>query len=463
MNGSKNFDVIIVGAGTGGTTAARFCAKEGLHVCLIDTKERSKIGDKICGDAVGNEIFDFLGIPHPKGEELSCHITGAKLYPPNKNKSLTLIDPKQAGYVVHRLEFGQRLLDEALDAGVNEFRDQTIATDLLYENGSVKGVKTKGKDGQIEELKSSLVIDASGLHSPLRKKIKSDVIEREISKQDEILCFREIIEFPKRDQEVIDEEYITIILDPSKAPGGYIWYFPKNDHSVNLGLGTFMHFGGKVKEYYKKYVFDEFIHTSNYEVISSGGGVCPVRRPMWSCTDDGIIFIGDAAFQVNPLHGGGIDSSMRAGYYAALTASEALEKGDTSLKSLWSYNHKVMTNFGAEFAALDLLRRVLQVLKPEELNFGLEKELLSNAEILQIAATGGVNLSLMDFASKAFKGLSKPDLMLDLNYLRIRMNEVADLYNNFPKNISQFELWKLKVKEIYNKINRMVVEPRKPN
>lgn len=463
MNGSKNFDVIIVGAGTGGTTAARFCAKEGLHVCLIDTKERSKIGDKICGDAVGNEIFDFLGIPHPKGEELSCHITGAKLYPPNKNKSLTLIDPKQAGYVVHRLEFGQRLLDEALDAGVNEFRDQTIATDLLYENGSVKGVKTKGKDGQIEELKSSLVIDASGLHSPLRKKIKSDVIEREISKQDEILCFREIIEFPKRDQEVIDEEYITIILDPSKAPGGYIWYFPKNDHSVNLGLGTFMHLGGKVKEYYKKYVFDEFIHTSNYEVISSGGGVCPVRRPMWSCTDDGIIFIGDAAFQVNPLHGGGIDSSMRAGYYAALTASEALEKGDTSLKSLWNYNHKVMTNFGAEFAALDLLRRVLQVLKPEELNFGLEKELLSNAEILQIAATGGVNLSLMDFASKAFKGLSKPDLMLDLNYLRIRMNEIADLYNNFPKNISQFELWKLKVKEIYNKINRMVVEPRKPN
>ncbi|MGV9142162.1 MAG: NAD(P)/FAD-dependent oxidoreductase, partial [Promethearchaeota archaeon] len=68
MNGSKNFDVIIVGAGTGGTTAARFCAKQGLDVCLIDTKERSKIGDKICGDAVGNEIFDFLGIPHPKGE-----------------------------------------------------------------------------------------------------------------------------------------------------------------------------------------------------------------------------------------------------------------------------------------------------------------------------------------------------------------------------------------------------------
>ncbi|TXT55474.1 MAG: Digeranylgeranylglycerophospholipid reductase [Promethearchaeota archaeon] len=463
MNSSKKYDVVVVGAGTGGTTAARFCAKKGLEVCLIDTKEKEKIGNKICGDAVGNEIFDMLNIPHPKGEELSCHITGAKLYPPNRKKCLTLIDPKQAGYVVHRLEFGQRLLNEALDAGVNEFKDKTIATDLIYKNGVVHGVKVKGKDGQKIDLKSSLVIDASGLHSPLRKKIKSEIIEKEISKDDEILCFREIIEFPKRDQEVMDKDYITIILDPSKAPGGYMWYFPKNDYSINMGLGTYMHFGGKVKDYYKQYMFNEFIETSNYKIISSGGGIAPVRRPMWSCADDGIIFIGDAAFQVNPLHGGGIDSSMRAGYYAAETASEALEKGDISLKSLWSYNHKVMSSFGAEFAALDLLRRVLQVLTPEELNFGLEKELLSGAEILQIAATGGINLSIMDFASKAFKGLSKPNLMLDLNYLRIRMNEISELYKKFPMDKSKFEAWKFRVQEIYNKIDRMIIQPKKPN
>ena len=59
----KSFDVIVVGAGTAGTTAARFIAKKGLNVCLIDSKDRNKIGDKICGDAVGNEIFDiYLGL-----------------------------------------------------------------------------------------------------------------------------------------------------------------------------------------------------------------------------------------------------------------------------------------------------------------------------------------------------------------------------------------------------------------
>ena len=80
---NKFFDVIIVGAGTGGTTAARFTAKKGLNVCLIDRKKREDIGDKICGDAVGNEIFDILKISHPKDEELSCHIKGAKIYSPN--------------------------------------------------------------------------------------------------------------------------------------------------------------------------------------------------------------------------------------------------------------------------------------------------------------------------------------------------------------------------------------------
>ncbi|MFW9822628.1 MAG: FAD-dependent oxidoreductase, partial [Candidatus Thorarchaeota archaeon] len=61
----NSFDVIVVGAGTGGTIAARFASKNGLNVCLIDRKPKSEIGNKICGDAVGNEIFGLLNINHP--------------------------------------------------------------------------------------------------------------------------------------------------------------------------------------------------------------------------------------------------------------------------------------------------------------------------------------------------------------------------------------------------------------
>ncbi|MDX1797243.1 MAG: geranylgeranyl reductase family protein [Candidatus Lokiarchaeia archaeon] len=458
-NIQKTFDVIVVGAGTGGTTAARFAAKKGLNVCLIDGKQKEKIGDKICGDAVGNEIFDILKINHPRDEELSCHIKGAKLYSPNLKKCITLVDPKQAGYIVNRLEFGQRLLNEALDSGVNQFLDKTMALELLYKNGTISGIKVKLANGEKENLSAKVVIDASGFYSPLRKKINSKIIEKNILKEDIILCYREIVKI--KDQQVQDPEYITIILDQEKAPGGYIWYFPKNLYSINIGIGTFMEYGGRVKDLYNKNVFQDYVKTNNFDILSSGGGVVPVRRPLWSCADNGFMLVGDAACQVNPLHGGGIDPSMRAGYHAANSAIMAIEVDNYSINKLWEYNHKVMTSFGAEFASLDLLRIVLQSLSNTELNFGLERDLLRGEEILQISSTGGLNLSLVDMAVKAFKGISNPNLLLDLNYLRIKMNAISKLYKNFPQNLDEFPDWKEKVIEIYNKIKKMTINKKK--
>ncbi len=460
-NIQKSFDVIVVGAGTGGTTAARFVAKKGLDVCLIDRKQKAKIGDKICGDAVGNEIFEILKINHPKNEELSCHIKGAKLYSPNLKKCITLLDPKQTGYVVNRIEFGQRLLNEALDAGVKQFLDKTMALDLLYKNGTVNGLQVKLKNGEKVNLNAKIVIDASGFYSPLRKKVKSSLIEKQVLKEDSILCYREIVKFSPKDQEVKDPEYITIILDQEKAPGGYIWYFPKNESTINIGIGTFMEYRGKVKDLYKKNVFQEYVKTRNVDILSSGGGVVPVRRPLWSCADNGFMLVGDAACQVNPLHGGGIDPSMRAGYHAANSAIHAIEIGNNSINELWDYNYKVMTSFGAEFASLDLLRIVLQTLSNDDLNFGLERDLLSGEDVLEISSTGSLNLSLVDMAVKAFKGISRPNLLLDLNFLRIKMKEISKFYKNFPHKLTQFPEWKEKIIEIYDKINKMIVNKKK--
>jgi digeranylgeranylglycerophospholipid reductase len=451
-NIQKSFDVIVVGAGTGGTTAARFAAENGLEVCLIDRKERSKIGDKICGDAVGTEIFEFLNINPPKGEELSCHIKGAKLYSPNLQKCIVMTDPKQAGFIVNRFQFGQRLLNEALDAGVKQFLDNTMALDLLYNNGSVNGVKVKLGSGEMIDLIAKIVIDASGFNSPIIKNIRSDLIEKEIHKLDMILCYREIVEFNPNELSVKDPEYITIVLDQEKAPGGYMWYFPKNERSVNIGLGGFVDLKGQIKDLYQQNVFKEHIKTQNFKIISSGGGVVPVRRPLWSCADNGIMFVGDSACQVNPLHGGGIDPSMRAGYHAANTAKSAIEKGDYSLNALWDYNSKIMSSIGAEFAALDLLRTVLQRLSNDDLNFGLSRDLLTGNEILEIASTGTFKLSFWDMVGKAIKGITKPGLLLDLNFLRIQMNNISKHYQEFPGKIESFESWKEKTIELYQKI-----------
>ena len=111
-----------------------------------------------------------------------------------------------------------------------------------------------------------------------------------------------------------------------------------------------------------------------------------------------------------------------------------------------------MTSFGAEFASLDLLRRILQILPNDDLNFALQQDLLSGEEILEISSTGEFELPLISLVTKAFKGMAKPNLLLDLNYLRIRMNEISKLYKNFPKSIENFEEWKSKALQIYDKI-----------
>ena len=141
------------------------------------------------------------------------------MYSPDQKKCIDLTDPKQAGYIVNRIEFGQRLLNEALDAGLESFIDNTIALDLLYTQNTVSGVKVKLKNGENVDLRSKILIDASGFYSPLRKKVKSNLVEKEVSKEDSILCYREIVKFSPQDLRINDPDYISIILNREKAPG----------------------------------------------------------------------------------------------------------------------------------------------------------------------------------------------------------------------------------------------------
>ncbi|MHA1729686.1 MAG: geranylgeranyl reductase family protein [Promethearchaeota archaeon] len=445
----KKFDAIIVGAGTSGTTAARFLGKYGFKVCLLDAKPREKIGDKICGDAVGTEIFDFLKIPHPKGDEIVNKIKGVLLYSPDLSGRINIKDPKQAGYIIDRLKFGQRLLNEALDSGVKDFYDSTHVLRPIFDGERVVGVIVKGKsfEGE-EELYANAVIDASGFHSALKKYINFPYLEKEVPFSDAIVAYREIIDF-KNDDVVENADYITIILDQKRAPGGYIWYFPRSNKSVNMGVGVDQNNKRKLKEYYKREVFNKYVSELPHEKLSSGGGIVPVCKPLWTVVADGIMFAGDSACQVNPLHGGGIDPSMRAGFYAAKAFKHATERGNFFATDLWSYNELTQKNIGASFAALDLLRITLQGLSNEDLNFGLKQGLLSGEEILEIASKGELTLDLFGMVGKAIKGFLRPDLLLDLNYLRTRMGRIKQLYDQYPDNPSDLGDWVEKVNAYY--------------
>jgi geranylgeranyl reductase family protein len=456
---SDKYDVIVVGAGTGGSIAARFLKRNGLKVLLIDRKPREKIGDKICGDAMGSEIFDMIGIAHPKGKELDFQLKGARLLSPDATKEFVMTDPKQAGYLVNRLEFGQRLVNDAIAEGV-DFRDNVHVKCAVQENGLVKGIEIAASDNKKEVIEATLVIDASGFYSTIRDHLKSTLIETTIEPEDTILCYREILKL--LDTEAECQDHITIHLTQDLAPGGYIWYFPKGKNIVNIGLGGPQKKGEKVGEIIKKRYQENCLKRlikGKYEVLSSGAGAVPVRRPLWSLVDNGIMLVGDSACQVNPLHGGGIEASMRAGWIAANVGAKAIKAGDVSTGALWDYNVQYMCTQGSQFAALDILRIALQHFSDVDLNFGLKKEILSGKDILNIAYAGELKLTMLDALTRVFRvglidSLTHANLLIDLAYVHKLMTDIKVLYENFPpkESMGNFQMWKNRVEEIYKKI-----------
>ncbi|MHA1699863.1 MAG: tryptophan 7-halogenase, partial [Promethearchaeota archaeon] len=420
---------------------------------------RDDVGNKICGDAIGSEIFDLIGIMHPAGKELSHRVKGARLLSPDMSKEFKMVDKNQAGYLLNRREFGQRLLDDTINAGV-EFRDRVHVKKAIQEADFVTGVECEEK-GEHKYFESKVVIDASGFFSRIRTNLKSNFIENEIEPEDTILCYREIVRLEEGRVECPD--YITIHLTQELAPGGYIWYFPKGIDTINMGLGgprsKNKKVGSIIKNRYQEHVYQRLIG-GKAEILSSGAGVVPVRRPLWSLVDDGIMFVGDSACQVNPLHGGGIDASMRAGFMAASIANKAIRENDVSVSGLWDYNVKYMRTQGAQFAALDILRIALQHFSDDDLNFGLKKEILSGNDILKIAYSGELKLTVIDAVSRLLRigilnTLSHGELIINLAYVHKLMTDIKKLYEVFPtaEKIENFQLWKERVKIIYKKIH----------
>ncbi|NVM53563.1 MAG: geranylgeranyl reductase family protein [Candidatus Helarchaeota archaeon] len=444
------YDIIVVGAGTGGALAAKTAAKLGLKTCLLERKPAESVGDKVCGDAIEKRDFDALKIQLPKSDELENTIKTSNLYSPDQRVCRSLSEEKSAGYIINRLKFGQRLLREALDTGL-EFQDKMMVLKPMFAQDKVVGVEVKDmRTGEKKQIESKVVIDASGFHSPLRKAMKSPYIENEIDPSDYIVCYREILQVGGMDW---DPHSIHIFLSQKRAPGGYLWFFPKSEDCVNLGLGVYADPSYKVKEYYKREALP--MAKEPIEIIHQGGGVVPVRHPLWSLVESGIMFVGDAACQVNPLHGGGIGSSMRAGIYAAEAAADAIEQGDYSIDGLWTYNKRYAKEQGGYFASLDLLRLAIQGFTDEELNFGLHRDLLSNQDIMDIASGRTVRPSVLDLIGRAIRGIAKPELLLNLYFINNQMNKMKSLYKAYPDR-PNFERWKHAITKLFNKVKRLI-------
>ncbi len=444
----EKYDLIVVGGGTGGSIAGKTAAELGYKVCIIDRKIKSKIGSKVCGEAVGKHHFDNVGISRPKGDELNSLVTGIDIFSPDMKTVFRIKEKGLTGFMINRLEFGQRLLTEALDAGV-ELLDQRLVLDPIFKNDFTVGVKVKDlvKNNQ-SEVFGETVIDASGMAAVLRRKMPTGwQIERKIDHDDIAACYRESREVS---HQIDDPEYLKIYLSRKIAPGGYYWIFPKKNNEVNVGLGVQMvqNFPNPRKRLYKHVLSQPLFQNS--KKIEGGAGLVSIRRPI-NLVGNGILFVGDSACQTNPAHGSGIGPSMSAGKLAAQVACRAMDTGDVSRSNLWFYNTKYMLKYGIRYAGLEVFKILLQKCKDEDLNYGMENKLISGKQIFSRTT---LSEDLAKNKDLWLKGKESDPFMKSLIQTSEHMKRLREIYEEFPQP-EEYSAWSSKVCDVIDEMKGM--------
>jgi len=340
------------------------------------------------------------------------------------------------------LKFGQRLLNEAIRAGV-QFRNGVHVGGPISIGDQVTGVQYKDlATGDEEIIKAKLVVDASGFAATIRNKLDTPLIENKIDKADVALCYREIL---KLKVPLAEPEVARVFLGDGIAPQGYAWIFPKGVQEVNAGIGV----GGGKGQGSPKSHFEAFKkrYPLLFEstVIDGKGGAVPVRRPLKSLVGDGVAFVGDAALQVNPIHGGGIGAGMRAGVILGEVAREAIAKRDITAKGIWSYNTRYQSNFGRRLATLEIFRRLLQAVSDEDMDYGFEKRILEARDLMAANKGEGFSLSAVDKLKRVRRAAGKMGLLLKIQKAASLMKKMDKLYTAYPSSSAGLDAWEKNV------------------
>jgi digeranylgeranylglycerophospholipid reductase len=360
------------------------------------------------------------------------------------------------GYLLNRHLFGQWLLKKAIDDGAVLF-DSMQCLEPIVEKGFVVGVLAKNlKTGESFQLRSKVVVDASGFLAVVRRKLPAEMgIENEVANEDVEGCYREIRQLK---QEAENTEYCEIYLNQKVTPGGYTWIFPKSGAKVNAGLGVCMwrNFPNPKNQFYK-YILTRPIFEGSL-LLNAGAWYDPTRKPLDNMVGNGVVIIGDAACLVNPIHGGGIGPSMLSGYLAGKTIIEALEKGNIDQGFLWPYNRKYMEMYGAKQAGLDVFRMLLLASRDEDLNYGMRYELLTEEDVLKAGLGEEFRLNITETIKRVFKGLKRIRFLNKLRLAASLMKQVKVHYENYPETCESFEEWQVKTEALFKEAKLKIRE-----
>jgi digeranylgeranylglycerophospholipid reductase len=353
----ESYDVVVVGAGPGGAGAALEAARKGLRVLMVE--KRQEIGSpKRCGEGLSKGAAKRMGI-EPDPLWIRREIRGATAVAPD-GKRVT-IDYREGpqGWVIERKAFDKFLVGLAVNAGARALARTEVAG-LVREEGIVSGAELESGD-KAWKVKAPLIIAADGVESRIAREAGIDTTLKLLD-----VCSGVQLEMTGIE---IDPDRIELYFGNEVAPGGYVWIFPKGEDTANVGIGVRKPFAKKPALEYLRDFIEERPGLRKGSVLEVNSGGVPVGGFLESMVTDNLMVVGDAAHQVNPIHGGGISEAFVAGRLAGQVAAEAREARDFSETFLSRYNERWWKERGETLKKVLKLRMVVEGLRDEELNW----------------------------------------------------------------------------------------------
>jgi geranylgeranyl reductase family protein len=397
-------DVIVVGAGPGGSAAAYHMARHGLRVLLLEKTEFPR--EKVCGDGLTPRAVRQLVRMGVDTSEKAGWLQNKGLRVIGGGVRLELDWPDLAsfpnyGLVRTRLDFDDMLAKRAAEAGALLRTGVNVTGPVLDADGHAIGVQAKlGPGKEPVEYRAPLVIAADGVSGKLP-------IAMGLTKRDDRpigVAVRRYYHSPVR----ADDDYLESWLelrsaqDPDRLLPGYGWIFGMGDGRVNAGLGILNSSSAFGKTNYKAMLTDWLGTTPEdwglRDETNADGPILGAALPMGFNRvphyTRGLMLVGDSGGMVNPMNGEGIAYAMESGELAAEVAVQALARaaGPDRERALRAYPTELSARFGGYYRL-----------------GGVFVKLIGNPQVMRIATKHGMpHPTLMRFVLKLLANLTDP-------------------------------------------------------
>jgi geranylgeranyl reductase family protein len=308
---NRDYDVIVVGAGPGGSTAARLCARAGLKTLLIEKERLPRY--KSCGGCLSLKTARLLGFD--LSTVIENVVYGVK-FTYRLRDSFSIQSREPVAFLVMRDSFDQFLVERALKEGAEILEGEKLAG-ARERDGCVEVETSKG-----ERLRCQYLIGADGAGSTVAKSFSllppggagvGFGVESEIP-------YERAVGFSPKEAHLIH-------LDFGGIPNGYGWVFPKRG-GLSIGIGAMSPGGKKVNP---RPYFSTFPRGLAYldggRINVTGHSLPPFYSEGQKVSQGNVLLVGDAAHLMDPLQGEGMFYAVRSGILAAEAILKSKEEG----------------------------------------------------------------------------------------------------------------------------------------